>query len=167
MLAKIRTFGRFLRDREGSMAVEFVVLVPLLLAALVFSFEFARALWAYDVMSRDVRGGIRYLSRASNSISPPSCPSSAENLTKTGLTNGTDANAHFPWQGVTATFTCNTTAFNTGFNQTVSLVSMRAEVPVTLSFMSFLNSVMQLSGAGALSTTFTLRVEDQVRLVGN
>ena len=45
---------RFFRDCSGAMTVEFVVITPILLAAMVFAFEFGRGLWAYDVMTRDV-----------------------------------------------------------------------------------------------------------------
>src|SRR5262252_8844339 len=80
-------------DRAGSMTVEFVAVIPVLLAALAFSFEFGRALWAYDVMTRDVRAGVRYLSRAVNSVAAPNCPAAAT----TFVTNGISGSAHFPW----------------------------------------------------------------------
>ena len=163
MIAGIRAFRDFIRDPTGSMTVEFVVLVPLLLAALVFSFDFARALWAYDVMTRDFRGGVRYFSRSASNFAPPDCPVAAQAL----VTNGPDAAAHFPWKGATAPwpkFTCDKTNFAAGFNQAVNVVTMKAEVPVTLSFLTFLNTVT----GGALSTgAYTLSVSDQARLIGN
>ena len=146
----------FIDDEQASYTVEFVVLVPLLLAALVFSFEFGRALWAYDVMTRDVRAGARYLSRA-----PASYTSQAEKVAETGSPTGTTL--HFPWTN-SATFQYGTTTFSSAnFNQDGSVITMTANVPVTLSFMSFLNAV---TGA-ALSTSYTLTVTDSARWVGN
>ena len=170
MLANSRAVKKLIVDASGSMTVEFVVLVPLLLAALVFSFEFARALWAYDVMTRDVRAGVRYLSRASTSCGS-AAETNAENIAKTGLINGTDADAHFPWKGVSPTFDCTSVAFSSAnFNQDGSVITMTAHVPVALSFMSFLNTVTGLTGLSGqqpLNTSYTLAVADQARFLGN
>ena len=150
----------FLRNCSGAMTVEFVVITPMLLAAMVFAFEFGRGLWAYDVMSRDVRAGVRYLSRATNNLPVNgTCPAAATTL----VTNGTDADAHFPWTDGMPQFTCNETAFPTGFNQSLEVVTMQAQVPVTLSFLDVLN---RITGTG-LATSYTLQVQDQARLVGN
>jgi Flp pilus assembly protein TadG len=161
MPSNIRSLTTFITDERGSYTVEFVILVPLLLAALVFSFEFARALWAYDVMTRDVRAGVRYLSR-STSLPDATC-SSAQTL----VMNGTDASAHFPWNGTPPTFACSTTAFSiANFSQDGSVITMTATVPVTLSFLDFLNQVDKLTGGAKIATSYTLSVSDQTRFIG-
>jgi Flp pilus assembly protein TadG len=148
------------RDCSGAMTVEFVVVTPMLLAAMVFAFELGRGLWAYDVMSRDVRAGVRYLSRAVNALPVNgTCPTAATTL----VTNGTDASAHFPWNDGTPTFACNETAFASGFNQSLEVVTMQAQTPVTLSFLDALNRITGTS----LNTSYTLEVQDQAQLVGN
>jgi Flp pilus assembly protein TadG len=162
---------KFLRDGSGSMTVEFVVLTPLLLSALVFSFEFGKGLWAYDVITRDVRAGVRYISRDSTVPTPPpaGCPTSAQNIAQTGSpTDATDANKHFPWKGVTSTFTCTATNFTTAdYNTNGQVVTMTASVPVTLTFLGFLNSVLSLTGGSVIPTTYPLSVSYQARLIGN
>ena len=167
MLAARRALKTFLRDQQGSYTVEFVVLVPLLLSALVFCFEFARALWAYDVMTRDVRAGVRYLTRATGSCGSAS-ETTAENIVKTGLTNGADADAHFPWKGAASTFSCTTAGYSVAnFSQNGTIISLTANVPVSFSFMTFLNAVLKLSGGSAYATSYTLAVTDQARYVGD
>jgi len=151
----------FRGDEGGSYTVEFVILVPLLLAALVFSFEFARALWAYDVMTRDVEAGARFLARSSTAPTAPcSVPSTAQDY----IQKGTDAKTHFPWNGGTPVFTCNLVPFsNKDFSQDGSVIQLTAKVPVTLSLLSFLDTVTGVS----LKTSYTLSVSDQTRFIGN
>src|SRR5688572_7213513 len=117
MRKPVAYLNEILKNPNGSMAVEFVAFAPLLIAALVISFEFGRAFWAYDVITRDLRASVRYLSR--NAANPPPygsdvCPTTAQNIAQTGSpASGADANRHFPWKGVTATFTCPSVAFTT------------------------------------------------------
>jgi Flp pilus assembly protein TadG len=153
----------FLRNRGGSMAVEFVATIPILLVALIFSFEFGRALWAYDVITRDVRAAIRYLSRA-----PSTSTDQANCMAMTGLPVGAPPTCgsnpkHFPWTTGTPIFTYSTTAVNGAQFSLVapgdSVIIMTANVPFTLAFPSF-------SGIGP-GFTLTLSVSDQVRWIGS
>ena len=164
----MNAFGlrRFARDPRGSVTVEFVATIPLILAALVFSFEFARALWAYDVMTRDVRGALRYLSRA-----PSSYTDQAACLAMTGIPTGSPpacgGNAkHVPWDN-SSTFPAvvPVTFSGSNFNEAGSVLTMQANVPLSLTFFAFLNWVT--GGQTSLSTTFTLSVSDQIRWIGN
>jgi len=172
MTGNMRSVSHFLGDRSGSMTVEFVVLVPLLLAALVFSFEFGRALWAYDVMTRDVRAAVRYLSRTSAAPAVPNCPAAtqteAENMAKRGLPGGTAADDHFPWKDSAPTFGCSTTAFSSAqFSQDGSVITMTANVPITLSFLEFLDTVAGSDLDRDMDYGYTLSVSDQARWIGN
>jgi hypothetical protein len=157
-------FRDFLKNHSGSMTVEFVVLVPLLLAALAFSFEFGKALWAYDVATRDVRAAVRYLSRA-----PAGFTNQAKCLAMTGLPVGTPPTCsnnpkHFPWTGAASFPAIAPTNFSAGnFNQDGFVIAIEADVTVPVSFMSFLNAV---TGA-ALDTSYTLRVSDNFRWIGS
>jgi hypothetical protein len=154
----------FLKNHSGSMTIEFVVLVPLLLAALAFSFEFGKALWAYDVATRDVRAAARYLSRA-----PTGSTNQAQCLAMTGLPVGTPPACgnnpkHFPWTDVASFPAIAPTSFSAAnFNQDGTVITIEADVTVPVSFMGFLNAV---TGA-ALDTTYTLRVSDNFRWIGN
>src|SRR6185295_11496153 len=93
-----------LKNPSGSITVEFVAFAPLLLATLTISFEFGRAFWAYDVITRDLRDSVRYLSR--NAATPPPyamdvCPDTAKNVAQTrSPVDSLDVNRHFPWKGV-------------------------------------------------------------------
>ena len=170
--------SEFLKDPRGSITVEFVAIVPLFVAALVVGFEFGRAFWAYDVLTRDVRASVRYMTR--NAVTPPPyasnmCPVSAENIAQTGSpSDNADANKHFPWKGVAATFTCPSVAFEAvcvsqplcGFNDDGRIVTMTATVPLTLALGDVMNRVLNLSGSARIAP-FSLRVSYQSRYIGN
>lgn len=153
----------FLRNSKGSMTVEFVTFAPMLIAALVISFEFGRAFWAYDVVTRDLRAAVRYLSRAPAYSS--ATKTAAENVAKTGTPNGTAL--HFPWTN-SATFGYSEVNFSTTlFNDVGHTFTMTANVPVSLSLLDFINRVLNLSGGGALATNYSLSVSYQARYIGN
>jgi Flp pilus assembly protein TadG len=164
MLKIARAFRGFLKDRSGSMTVEFVVLVPVLLVALVFSFDFGRAFWAYDTITRDVRAGARYVSRVQTVPTSGDCPTATQNIIETG--SPTDStNKHFPWKGVTLTTVpqCTVSSAISGFNLPVQMVQIQASVPYTLSFVTFFNTFT----GGSLGASYNFVVTDQARWIGN
>ena len=162
---------KFLKNGHGSMTVEFVAIAPLFIAALVIAFEFGRAFWAYDVITRDLRASVRYMTR--NAGTPPpyasdACPVTAENIAQTGLpADNADANKHFPWKGAAATFTCPSVAFSAAnYNDDGRVVTMTATVPLTLALGNAINRVLDLSGSARIAP-FSLRVSYQSRYIGN
>ena len=155
-----RVLQTLFKDNSGSMTVEFVATLPLLLAALLFSFEFGRALWAYDVVSRDVRDAVRYLSRAPAANTPQ-----AQCMAMTGVPAGTPPSCngnpmHFPWTAA-ATFpnVAPVSFSSTNFNQDGTVITIAASVPLALSFPSFV-------GIGS-GYTLSLAVSDQARRIGS
>ena len=153
---------QFLRDGSGSLTVEFVVMTPLLLSALVFSFEFGKALWAYDTIARDLRGAVRYLSRTSSDCGATVAAyrTQAENLARNGVTSG--GTAHWPMAAATFSYPSNT-ALGGAYNLPSStVIKMTASVPITLTFASALNRMTRGSG-----TNYTLTVSYQSRCIGN
>ena len=168
--------SEFLKKTKGSMTVEFVLLVPMLLAALGFAYEFGRGFWAYDVMSRDVRAAVRYLSRAYPYDNTNK--GYAINLAKTGVpTGGTN---HFPWGAPWSSAANNCASCVSvdwvpapsftmaNFNQTGNLAtcamscifSVTGTVPLTIYFLTPLQRL-------GINTSYTLRVTDQARYIGN
>src|SRR5689334_4827435 len=154
----------FLSDRRGSMTVEFIATVPILLVAMAFSYEFGRGLWAYDVVTRDIRDAVRYASRAS-ALPPSDCSGAVSDIAQTGSpTDSQNADMHFPWQSASPTFSCSVTSFTTGFNQaSVSIITMTATVPIPVQFLSFLSSQTGFSQPA----NYNLTVSDQARWIGN
>lgn len=160
----------FLKTTTGSMAVEFIAVMPLLLATLGFTYEFGRALWAYDVMSRDVRAAVRYLSRVPrppNVVYPPfdnAAKGSAINVARTGVPSG--GTTHFPWGAPWSTCSpCVSVGGETNFaignfNENGFTFSVTGTVPLDLYFLTFLQPF-------GLSTSYTLQVTDQARYIGN
>ncbi|MEM9011868.1 MAG: TadE/TadG family type IV pilus assembly protein [Pseudomonadota bacterium] len=55
---------RFKRDKRGAATVEFVIALPVLLAVLVFSTQYGRAMQVRNALDVAVRDAARFLSRA-------------------------------------------------------------------------------------------------------
>jgi hypothetical protein len=165
-----RGIGIF-RSTGGSVTVEFVAFAPLLIAALVFAYEFGRAFWAFDVVTRDVRAGARYIARMAVPPAPDTCPPTAENFIQTGSpVDASDASRHFPWKGVSATFTCSSADFVDDlqhYNVDGQVVTITASVPLTLSLLDFINSFLSLSSEDSIPLPYSLTVSYQARYVGN
>lgn len=161
-----RRIRSFLCDAAGSITVEFVVMVPVLLVALVFSFEFGRALWAYDVMTRDVRAATRFLSR-DRGAAPPDAQAAflrAQNVAETGSPSGSQK--HFPWSIASAAFNITTPAKTgalTEYNSAVTVYRMSASLPLTLSFLEAIDNFLN---SDVVTNNYTLVVTDEVRWVG-
>ena len=165
--------NEFLENQNGSMTVEFVTIAPLLIAALVFSFEFGRAFWAFDVLARDVRAAVRYMARDTAAIPPyadNTCPDAARYIAQTGSPKAADftqANKHFPWKGVPEAdlgFSCPVARLITvpEYNDSGSVVRMEVSVPLTLSLIQFINRV-----SGASIPSYPLTVSYEARYIGN
>jgi hypothetical protein len=182
MRNEVAYLKEFLKNPSGSMTVEFVTFAPLLIAALVVSFEFGRAFWAYDVMTRDVRAAARYLARDPSAIPPyanSDCPDPVRYIAQTGspkASDFTDANKHFPWKGAAPTFTCPVarTINPANFNNAGNVVRVQASVPVTLSLLQVLNRLSGLLSTQAdqqtpasVAVSYPLTVSYEVRYMGN
>lgn len=165
---RVAYFREFLKNAQGTLAVEFVMFAPVLLAILMVSFEFGRAFWAYDVVTRDLRAAVRYLSRTSvyNSTSK----TEAENVARTGNPGG--ATVHFPWTNAQCTgiapFAYSETNFAAGpYNDAGHTFRMTANVPITLSMLDFINGFFRLTGSRRITTGYCLTVSYQARYIGN
>jgi Flp pilus assembly protein TadG len=161
--------SEFLTKTKGSMTVEFVLLVPTLLAALGFAYEFGRGFWAYDVMTRDVRASVRYLSRLPEPLVgyPPfdtAARDKAIGVATTGVPSG--GTPHFPWG--TPWSTCSPcvsvggeTNFAIGnFNENGFTFTVTGTVPLNIYFLTPLQRL-------GINTSYTLRVTDRARYIGN
>ena len=139
------------------MTVEFVAIIPFLFAGFVFSYEFGRALWAYDVLTRDVRAAVRYLSRTQLSET-----TKATNVAQRGVAD-TSVQKHFPWNESCSTaasiaFDTATTFTSPNFNTDGNIIKATATVPMQLSFLDFL---------GYSNCVVVLSVEGESRHIGN
>jgi hypothetical protein len=153
---RIRELHRidFSGDVSGSTTVEFVCFAPVLIAALFLVFDFGYAFWAFDVMTRDVRTGLRYASRMSTPPDPMECPQAAKNIVQTGFpSEGNDR--RFPWNRVPeedVEFSCTSAAPAGVYNSNVQVITMTvtATLPMPLS-----------------PVTYPLSVSYQARYLGN
>ena len=79
-------FARFTRDTNGNSAVEFALVLPVLLLAFVGLTEVGRAYYQADAIEKGLRAGALFAAR-SPSLSGPTM-TAVENLVKTGSLNG-------------------------------------------------------------------------------
>jgi hypothetical protein len=101
--------SEFPKNHDGSMTVEFVALAPLVHRGPGDLLEFGRAFWAYDVVTRDLRAVFAtcHAMLHPRLLTPAMLVLAALNIAQTGSpTDSADANKHFPWRGVSATFSC-------------------------------------------------------------
>lgn len=154
-----RSLRRFAKENQGLITVEFVCVIPMIMAALYFIYEFGRAFWAYEVASQDMRSAVRYLSRAESvdfTNTSGGYILKAQNLAETGTTDASDA-MHYPWTS-SSTISVSTTAFtNTNYNVNGSVITMTASIPITLSFLAFIGA----------DTDYTIGITDNAQYIGD
>jgi hypothetical protein len=154
-MGKLRHFLKmFLTDCDAVVTVEFLIALPLLFGAFVLAYEFGRALWAFNVMTSDVESGLRYLTHTSATASDITA---ATNLVRTGSTTGTNDRSPWSWAVPSPTVNVTTSTVATGFNQSMTVITMSTAVPITLPFLDFI----KLETGNSVPLALTLRVSDQ------
>jgi Flp pilus assembly protein TadG len=155
----MKSLGTFAKENQGLITVEFVCVIPMILAAMYFVFEFGRAFWAYEVASQDVRSAVRYLSRAESvdfTNTTGGFILKAENLAETGTTDASSSK-HYPWTA-SSTISVSTTAFtDSDYNVNGSVISMTASIPITLSFLAFIGA----------NTDYTISITGNAQYIGD
>jgi len=166
-----RNIAGFLSDRRGSITVEFIIVLPLMLSALVFVYELGRAFLAYEIVSQDIRASVRYLARAPDvdfANTSGGYTLKAENLAKTGDSSltadcpasypaATQTNCHFPWTS-SSTIDVQTTGFSdSNYNVSGSVITMTADVPMNLSFLGFIGA----------QTAYTISLANTSQYIGD
>jgi Flp pilus assembly protein TadG len=154
MLRILRCRRRSLRQCEqGSAALEFVFLLPLLLVLLFGFVGVGQLLWFHHIVSKGVRDGTRYLTRTDLAEED-----AAKNVALTGLPAAGSAYGFWNDPG---TITIETTEIdNTAGTwhgpDTITIIRMTAEVPVDPWGLGWL-------GIG----TTTIRAVDEARHIGD
>ena len=151
MMRRLR--GGFWREDGGLVTVEFVAMLPLFLGILVLVFELGRGLWYHQIVTKGVRDGARYVSRVPLT---EEFEAFAKNVALTGQPTG--GTAHQFWTDPNTVTITPTLADpdGTSFRVPVTVVEVRAEVPVLLGMMALLN----------VDTGWTLVASDRVRHIG-
>lgn len=157
LISLARPIKKFGRSNSGSMTVEFVATLPMILAALAFIFEFGRAIWAHQVITKGVRDASRFISRAPITAgNEAAIKAQAENLAKTGQLSG--GTAGFPWNNST-TFTINLAvgSYTTpDYANDFDVAQISAAVPMDLAMLAFMG----------IGTAYTISTADQTALFG-
>ena len=151
-----KPFGKFIKDRTGSSTIEFVVTMPLFLAALAFSFEFGQIFLAHQSTVNNVRAAARYLSRSDLSAADMAA---AENIVRTGRFAGGTPAEYLTTANATVSIDDEYTTFSDDdFSRNGKTLRIVTRVDFPLTIFGF------IGGAGPASIPFVV-VED-MRFVG-
>jgi Flp pilus assembly protein TadG len=123
-MSKRRDFKRFSKDSTGAITIEFVVTLPLFLAALAFAFEFGQIFLAHQSTVNNVRSAARYLARTSLTADDFD---RANSIIRTGQVAGGSAPDYLAGECATS-FSCAT--FDSDTNQL--RVQVRVNYPLAL-----------------------------------
>jgi Flp pilus assembly protein TadG len=122
----------FARREDGTSTIEFVVTVPLFLAALAFAFEFGQIFLAHQSTVNNVRSAGRYLSRSDLSANDIDL---ATNLIRTGQLVGGVSPEYLTALNATVTITPSYTTFappTFSRNGQTSRIVTRVDFPLTI-----------------------------------
>jgi len=156
---------KFLQNTRGSVTVEFVIGLPLILLALVFVFEFSNLFWAHHIAVNNVQSATRFLSRAP--LAEPFLTQAA-NIAATG--NPATPTGAYAWMekicadgGICIDINQNFTTFSaTDFRVAGKTVRVEANVPMAMPLFGLINA---FSG-GHIAQTLTLHIIEETRYFG-
>jgi Flp pilus assembly protein TadG len=147
---------KFAKDREASATIEFVVTLPMFLAALAFAFEFGQIFLAHQSTVNNVRSAARYLSRSSMGAEDISI---AENIVRTGRASGGTQASYLTTANATVAIDDNYATFGPPeFSRNGQTIRIVVQVNYPLSIFGF------IEGGNRPSLPFAV-VED-LRLIG-
>lgn len=120
--------SEFRRSPRGAAAVEFALLLPLLLIMLVGMVEFGRAISQSNALERGLRAGASFAARSDIPFDATT-EQRINNLVKTGGLSGDAPLLVSGWADPSATLTITTTTFTVGANE-VPLIRLEGSVPL-------------------------------------
>jgi hypothetical protein len=154
----LRPLARLLGEERGSLVVEFVIMLPLVLGMLILIAEFGRAFWYHHIVTKGVRDGVRYLSRA------PAAQFDvyAERARYLAMTGHADSSAApvYDWWTDIDTVTASAPeelAAPPLFRTTFERVTLQAAVPVPFPLLALFGQ----------EPTVTIVAADQARYIGD
>jgi Flp pilus assembly protein TadG len=154
----LRPLARLLGEERGSLVVEFVIMLPLVLGILILIAEFGRAFWYHHIVTKGVRDGVRYLSRAPAA----QFDAYAERARYRAMTGQADSSAApvYDWWTDVATVTASEPeelAAPPLFRTTFKRVTLQAAVPVPFPLLALFGQ----------EPTVTIVAADQARYIGD
>lgn len=153
--AKTVRSGRFGRADDGAVVLEFVAVLPLIVTFLLIMIGTGQSLWYHHVITKGVRDGVRYLTRAplENEFID-----NAKRVALTGTPDGSDPAFTFWNDPGTIDVTSTAVAHGGAFRgpDPLMVVRMTASVPVSVPVLTWF-------GVGP---TITLTVSDEARHIG-
>ena len=150
-----RLLKKFIAARDGSATIEFVVTLPLFLAALAFAFEFGQIFLAHQSTVDNARMAARYLSRSDLSATDIT---RATNMVRTGRVTGGTAPDYLTAANATVTITPSYSTFSTPtFSRSGQTTRVKVLVNFPLTIFGFI---------GDTRATIPFVVVEDLRYVG-
>ena len=150
---------------RGNAAIEFALLLPLLIFLVLASIEFGRAFYIHDIMAKAIRDATRYLARVSDPTNT-TFQQCATNLALRGSADSCSATSTVPLlipnldgantAAASVNWAVNTTTDTTSYNSTTKYVTGVLTYP----FASELLAVFGFRG------TFTIGISHNERAIG-
>jgi Flp pilus assembly protein TadG len=152
-------------ENRGSVTVEFVIGVPLILLALVFAFEFGNLFWMHNIVVNNVHTATRFLSHAPLT---GSFLTKAENMARTG--DPDTATGAYDWMektcaqgGICIDINQSFATFsNVDFRAAGKIIRIEARVPVATPLFGLMN----LFTGGNAPETIIFNVAEEARYFG-
>jgi hypothetical protein len=142
-----------IRAEDGSITIEFVMLLPLLLALLAFAFEFGSVLIAHHTTVNHVRAASRYLARTQLTAAQIAA---AEQIVRTGVPSGGVEPGWMADADIDITPSYSTFG-GVNFREPGQVVRIRAQIDFPLTIFSF---------TGDDRPTIPFAVVDDMRFAG-
>lgn len=125
--AMLRLLNKFIRSRSGVAAVEFALLVPIILTSAALIIELGRGLAQASAVEKGLRGGAMLAARSSWPLVDATELSNIKNMVMTGTVDGSGSPLVDGWVDTsTVTITTSTTTIS---GEDINIVSITAEAP--------------------------------------
>jgi Flp pilus assembly protein TadG len=147
---------KFGRDKRGVAAVEFAVMLPMLMALLAVVAELANYLAAGEAVEKGLRAGAMYAARSNLPLSS-TATTNIQNLVKRGSLNATDPYLTDSWTNGGSITAAETTGSANG--QTIDVITVQASV----TYEELMPGVLDFLSLGPL----TIRLDHAQAYVGN
>jgi hypothetical protein len=140
---------------KGSVTIEFVIGLPMILVAMVFIFEFSSMFWAHHIATNNVRSATRFISRAPLTAA---FLTDAQNMALTGDPTGTIG--FYNWNDATCanggpcvTITQNYANFTTAFRVPGQIIRVEEDIPFQIPGFGLVKAFTGSSSLPAVTCT--------------
>lgn len=150
--------NKFLRDRAGSMSIEFAFSLPILLMIMTGVLEVGRVFYQAHMVERGLRSAALYASRNEWPLKP-SVQTTLQNLAKTSTADGSGPYVASGWADGTASLNVDLTGTYVVAGVPVPIIKLTADIP----FDPMLPGLLEVAGFA----NYRIQMTHEQAYVGN